>query len=476
MNALVRRWIWLPAHRRLMKQEGADVIPPADSPEWKGFHLFLDRLAARAAQFTGLSICVAVVACWPTDRFVARGDPHVQHVFAIWRASVLAALLPPSLALRYWPWAQKRPVWLTMPFSVAVTVACAALVGEISSPEVPWLYYLYFLPVLGIAIPAQGALRVLHCVALALAIVLGFFVLHPRHWSNRWTPDALFFLGVVVAISMIAAYFSWAQLVIGYFQKQRMIYYAKELSDLNATLDARVLEKTRELRALTEHLEVVREEERTRLARELHDDLGQQLSAARYALADARREHARGAPSASDLLATTERMLADAADTTRHIVGTLRPLILEQLGLTDACEWLSAHMAERAGLTCRFTATGNDEDLDDRIALSLYRVLQEALTNVVKHAEARSVEVSLDISKTHLSLMVTDDGRGLPADLPRRRDGGGLGLIGMRERAESQGGTLSVERGEQGGTRVHLEMPRTRPSRNKPDLATGAPR
>src|SRR5262249_35729413 len=167
-----------------------------------------------------------------------------------------------------------------------------------------------------------------------------------------------------------------------YFQQRRIERYADDLRELNATLDARVLEKTEELRALTEHLEVVREEERTRLARDLHDELGQQLSAARYALADAIREQARGGSEVAELLSGTERILGAASETTRHIVNTLRPLVLEQLGLIAACEWLTRQMSTRAAAAPRFEARGDDEGIDERLGLALYRVMQEALTNV----------------------------------------------------------------------------------------------
>lgn len=462
MSAALGLWRWPPVWRLLRRQEGGDVIPPPDSPEWEGFARHLDELVVRTTRFATLGFGAANLLMWPTDWLVSRGDRHVLAMFAVWRGGMTALLLSLYLCMALWPWARRHPGWFTLPFTTSGTGLCAAVIGEIAGTESPWFYHLYFLLMLPAVVPGQMRQRMAHSLGIGLAIVVGFFGLHPEHRAERQAADALIFLGIVFVLGNMADQFAWMQTVVAYFQRMRIARHAEELQELNATLDARVLEKTEELRALTEHLHVVREEERTHLARELHDDLGQKLSAARYALADARRARARGDEGAAESLESSERMLAAAADTTRHIVGTLRPLVLEQLGLVAACEWLASDMSQRAGVKGHFEATGGDEGLDERLGLAFYRVLQEALTNVLRHASASRVEVSMDVSDEELRLTVTDDGRGLPAELPRRRDGGGLGLVSMRERAQAHGGSLRLESPEQGGTRVRLRLPRGR--------------
>jgi len=458
-RALVWKWLWRRTIQILRQQDDGEVIPPPESESWGEFALHLDVLVARTARLAAPAFALTALAWWPTDLFVLRGDTHMQKVFALWRGGSIVMLLALYVSIAFWPFARRHAGWFSLPFVVGATGLCAAAVGELTGPQSPWLYYLYFIPTIPMVVPARLSQRFAHMAGIGLAIFIGFFGWHPRHLSDPWALDALVFLACILIFGVLGMVYAWMQLALGYFQRRRIAAYAGELRDLNATLDARVLEKTRELRALAEHLEVVREEERTYLARELHDALGQELSAARYALAGARRAHDRGAEGVPTLLSDTERMLEMASDTTRYLVNTLRPLVLEQLGLVAACEWLARQMSARAGATVHFEARGEDEGIDERLGLALYRVMQEALTNIVKHAAASRIDVSIEVSENELGLTVTDDGRGLPEELPKRQDGGGLGLVGMRERALALCGTLSIERPEVGGTRVRLRLP-----------------
>ncbi|WP_412068101.1 PAS domain S-box protein [Rubrivirga sp. IMCC43871] len=215
------------------------------------------------------------------------------------------------------------------------------------------------------------------------------------------------------------------------------------------------LERSRaELRALATHLQDIREEERTRLSREVHDVLGQQLTAIRLGIGWFGRHYADDAPA----LARLESVRETIDETIRHvreIASGLRPGVLDDFGLASAATWQAKRFEERTGTTCRVDVQGAFEPPTD-VATAAFRVLQEALTNVARHAGASRVAVTLVMAPTTLRLVVADDGRGFDPARTRRRS---LGLVGMRERAGALGGTLDVDGTPGQGTRVECTFP-----------------
>jgi len=211
------------------------------------------------------------------------------------------------------------------------------------------------------------------------------------------------------------------------------------------------------LRDLSGHLRSVREEERARLSRELHDELGQNLAALRFGLdwVDAQLlvDQESLAAKVAELRAVAEATIATMA----RIATELRPSILDDLGLAAAVEWLVERVATQSGLEI-----ARSLDLqcpyDREIDITVFRILQESLTNVVRHAKASTVTVSLSSIGHDVLLAVADNGCGFAA-----ADGqglnSGLGLLGMRERAAAVGGTLAVESAPDTGTRVLLRVP-----------------
>ena len=209
-----------------------------------------------------------------------------------------------------------------------------------------------------------------------------------------------------------------------------------------------------ELRALATHLQDVREEERTRLSREVHDVLGQQLTAIRLGIGWFGR-HYSDDEAAQARLADVRATIDETIRHVRQIASDLRPGVLDDFGLASAVEWQAKRFEERTGTPCRLDVQGATEPPAD-VATAAFRVLQEALTNVARHAEAGAVTVTLGLGPDAVRLVVADDGRGFePAPSGRRS----LGLVGMRERAGAQGGTLEV-RGVRGrGTVVECTLP-----------------
>jgi len=215
-----------------------------------------------------------------------------------------------------------------------------------------------------------------------------------------------------------------------------------------------------ELREISARVLEAREEEKTLLARELHDELGQLLTALKMDLAWLRER----LPAArTELAAKTEQMdavLGRTVASVRRISAELRPLMLDDLGLHDAVGWLTEEFSRHAGIQCRLEMPEAEalENIDRPVAITLYRVLQESLTNIARHAQAKGAWVTMHATGNWLQLEVEDDGRGIgPEDLARPRS---LGLKGMRERVLYIGGSVEVGRAPRGGTRVLVRVPR----------------
>lgn len=232
------------------------------------------------------------------------------------------------------------------------------------------------------------------------------------------------------------------------------------LRDVTALRDNEAaLERSRvELRALAAHLQDVREEERTRLSREVHDVLGQQLTAIRLGIGWFGRHYADD-ESVQARLGDIRDAIDETIEHIRQIAADLRPGVLDDFGLASAVEWQAKRFEERTDISCRLDIQGATEPPRE-VATAAFRVLQEALTNVVRHAQAASVAVTLVLGPTTVRLVVADDGRGFDAGRARRRS---LGLVGMRERAMALAGTLAVHGVPGQGTVVECTLPHPPP-------------
>jgi len=215
-----------------------------------------------------------------------------------------------------------------------------------------------------------------------------------------------------------------------------------------------------QLRALSERIEATREDERTGIAREIHDELGQSLTVLKMDIAwiGRRLGDVEAIRAKLDEMSHTADEIIGAV---RRISAELRPGILDDLGLAAAIEWQAEEFAERTGIACEMNASVGHERFERGLATAVFRIFQEALTNVARHADASRVIVDLRVIDGRVELDVGDDGMGLPESVVMRPS---LGLLGMRERARRLGGECRVRRREPCGTVVSLVLPlRPRP-------------
>jgi len=237
------------------------------------------------------------------------------------------------------------------------------------------------------------------------------------------------------------------------------------LKKSHADLEERVKERTKELadsqeqlRNLYSHLQSLREEERTNIAREIHDDLGQALTALKMDLSWIAGK-LRGDKGLKEKLNADVDQVDKTIQAVKRVCTELRPGILDHLGLAAALEWQAAEFQKRTGIRCKVVFDPEDPEVDPDLRTPLFRIFQEALTNILKHANATEVKASLRLTNSSIILEITDNGIGIrKEDISKPNS---FGLLGMRERVYPWGGKVTVSGINNEGTTVEAIIPVT---------------
>jgi signal transduction histidine kinase len=259
-------------------------------------------------------------------------------------------------------------------------------------------------------------------------------------------------IGALTALSVLALFMylrQTAALDAQRAEQQRLIQFERD------HLEHDVLRRTAQLRELARHLQTAREDERHRLARELHDELGALLTAAKL---DVARLRSRLTPQAPELLERLDHLgqtLTSGIALKRRIIEDLRPSALANLGLVAALDILTREHAQRSGVSL-LTSFEPGAALSEEAELTAYRLVQEALTNISKYASAKQVEVHLLAAEGGVRIVVADDGAGFDTSQPQSAS---HGLFGMAYRVESVGGRLEVRSSPGQGTRIEAFLP-----------------
>ncbi|MEP7205466.1 MAG: CHASE3 domain-containing protein [Casimicrobiaceae bacterium] len=274
---------------------------------------------------------------------------------------------------------------------------------------------------------------------------IGGLARHTRAIRLGFFAEALLNLLLVT----LGAIFLWREL--GRHQREHNV-----LEERGAKLESEVRERTAQLTELSRYQEHVREDEKKRVARELHDELGGTLTAAKIDLqliSDRLKADAVVAPR----LARISAALDDAIAVKRRIIEDLRPTLLDNLGISAALRWQCDEFAKRTGCVCIASCPDGEDQPTPEHSVALYRIVQEALTNIAKYAQASRVEVDLirDGDEWHLS--VTDDGIGL--EVAQQHKPSSHGLISIRERARTLGGHLVLTSSPGNGTAIEVVLP-----------------
>jgi signal transduction histidine kinase len=238
----------------------------------------------------------------------------------------------------------------------------------------------------------------------------------------------------------------------------------------NARLGQEVAERTNELIDLTNHLQRTTEREKAMVARDLHDELGGILTSAKMDI-DWLRTHVQRSPETEKRFDQLNHLLDEAVLLKRRVIEDLRPSLLDNLGLGPALEWHVTEHCKKGGLICKLDLADTIDTYDADTSIALYRIVQEALTNVLRHAKATRFELSLQTTGEAIRLQMRDNGVGLPPTFnPAKLS---HGLSGMRQRARALGGEVSWESTPRQGTRVDIRIPLQPPVQATPAQADG---
>jgi len=210
------------------------------------------------------------------------------------------------------------------------------------------------------------------------------------------------------------------------------------------------------LRNLSAHLQAAREEERIRVAREIHDELGQSLTAASLELSLIKGKEQLSGPAAGHIKSATE-LIDTAVQDIQRICSELRPRLLDHLGLKAAVEWQAAHFSRRTGINCNLKLGKGPNKLPDTVSTALFRIFQEALTNISRHSGATEITVYMMTEDNNLVLRVTDNGKGVTKQQLSGEKS--FGILGIRERAHELGGSVSFSGRPTKGTTITVKIP-----------------
>ncbi len=274
-----------------------------------------------------------------------------------------------------------------------------------------------------------------------------------RHWENSFTLSRwITIIGTVLNMLLVAVA---ARVVFEDLRRRNQL--TEELRDQKLRLEREVEDRTRELVELSTHLQSVSEREKASLARELHDELGGLLVGARMDISWVEQHLAKNDPDMKQRLNRVQQNLSSGVDLKRRIIEELRPTLLDNVGLSAALRWQLKETCRNAGLKCIESYPEEELKFNAEASIALFRIAQEAFTNILKHSEATTVDVSLDLDDETLMMRIADNGKGIPAG--RFTAIASHGLASMRHRVRALGGRLDVRSPSAGGTTLLVQIP-----------------
>ena len=432
---------------------------PATPEIQRAFGVWSDDIVGRASPSLLLFFLVVVVVWWPTDALLYGGRPREMWALAGVRTTIIVVhvfwLTVGRRALRARP-----ALWGTL-IAIGETWFISWQSGRMGGLDSPWAYYIYILPLISVALVRPLWDRTLRVVVLSAGCLIAVIAASETPIDHPHLPSTVSYFAFCTFFCILVGHGVWLLLRENFVQQQLIEEQRAQLDGFNRQLEQRVAEQTRDLQVLSQRLETLREKERAWMAREMHDALGQELTAARYAL-DLVRTRLSGDDARLDgALVDVQQRVAMAHGSVRRILQRLRPRVLDELGLPAALGWLARDAIESAGLAATVSAAPDDIRLAPDVEIALYRVAQEAVSNALRHARARAIALELTVTDERIRLAVTDDGVGMHSAAVRTS--AGVGCIGIRERVSALGGRARWEAPVAGGTRLVVELPRETP-------------
>jgi signal transduction histidine kinase len=427
----------------------------------KQFEAYAEQFNLQYLRAMMLLMGLSTLLWWPLDRVIFRKSAHSLGAFAGWRIGFMMVAFGAYVVLTYNAWFRQRLFLVSLCIIIPGGVVLGFFVPMIELGGA-WPYGGLPLPLLTALFLTSLPRRVLLTFLLATAYPVTYYLTHPKGLQYEMM---LFFGGLFlfpVFLSIVAGHKIMQMMRQQRLYQDRMEKATAKLASFNKALVSRVNHQTEALQEIAQQVEQVREGERASLAQELHDHLGQVLTGMRFEL-DLVQMQVNEMEDADHLnLQGMDRMLTDVTETVRDVMTMLRPKIVSQSGLFAAAQWLVQTMKERKSFAIELHLPEQEPDLNEDAAIALFRIVQESLTNTLKHAEASEVNVQIERQDKQLRLTVKDNGVGCQTHVAEHSIG--LGLSGMKERAQSIGGTFSFASTPGQGTTIQVTVPLQRPN------------
>jgi signal transduction histidine kinase len=435
-------------------RERATITGVSPEPIAETFDLHCERLSTRYIRFVAIVEIATGPGLWWLTSILHPGQSALAAAYRYFEAGfgIAGALTLAVLAVRSsWLSARTLSTVNLVITSAGLGVACALAPQP---AEVP--YHTLCCGFFMIAWSIRQ--RAIALTAGVVAFVGGAIATAPQRAADIQLINAYVYYSCIAFATFLLGHILYRVVRENWNQRRELADRAtalaeqeRRLAQSNVELARRVAERTEQLRRLASHLDASREDERRRIARELHDELGQLLTGIRMEVAAERQVSGGPEPGVCERI---DGLLDQAFAASRNLVYELRPRVLDDLGLVPAVEWYVERFRERSGLDVALDVVAGRET-SPALATTLFRALQESLTNVARHARATRVNVALRDEGERLVLSVEDDGCGFDVE----RTTGGFGVLGLRERALAAGGTLAIDSRDGRGTRVMFGVP-----------------
>jgi signal transduction histidine kinase len=445
--------------RAFVREAREAFVPGRASPaDEAALDAHLVTSVALRARTTALVLNAFHLLFWPTDRLLLARDGAVLAAVAWFRLTTFVnhGALFALLSLRPLVRRAVPVVAVCVAVSAALTGSALARMGALHQP---YLHLSYLAPMTLAGIPVRLGPRAFLTALLGAGLLGGYLLTRPGELASPYLGLSLGSMVFAVASSVALGHLLFLLERRAFMNGRALARSEAALQAHNDALVDRVAEQTGDLRRLAAHLSRATEEERRRLQRELHDELAQQLVGIRYTVAFLQQRLRRDPDGAEERLAALGDQVTQLQQGVQHLVTDLRPRVIDDRGLGAAAEWLVATTEARSGVPCELAASIDESvPVGPDLSMDAFRILQESISNALKHAEPSRVRVELSIARAAVELRVIDDGCGVRE---QGREATGLGLVGMRERARAHGGDFAIGAAPGGGTVVRVRLPIT---------------
>ncbi len=440
--------------RNALRALGVDVTSSRDFSleEREAIEAHTRGLTAASARVTAIVMFWMTLLAWPTDLLVfARHSPEMGAIFW-WRVWLLVSCLFMYVLLRR-PWFSSHPLLVAV---VAITVPVGAsgwLMSTVGGFDSPLSYGIYTVPLLTVLLVVGLRARILATMLLVVAYFICFFAADPRHLSHPFVGTPIIWSVASAITAVIVGHVVYVLLSMNFRQQRR-------LDTLSGQLQARVSEQNAEIHRLAENISSTQERERSRIAQDLHDELGQMLVALgmEIELLEARlRTPATNAEAVAASWLGVRGRINETHDSLHRVIGAVKPRALEEQGFDLAVTRMVEDLGKRGDFVADVEIGVDVDSFSAFASLILYRIVQEAVTNIARHARAQHARLRLDGAGEDVTLRIADDGVGFDPIALARPDG--LGLKGIQERSRLLHGECTILSRPGAGCEIVVRIP-----------------